>query len=850
MPRIFLPALLVLALLLGSALAADFTQLREDNWEAYVPLGKEVDAIYGDFVLRNQHLMAVIAQPLASRNANMTVRGVGGCLIDLTETSSPNDQLSCYYPGAGRFQFAGEDGKPAAVRVVASGQSVQHTNSISGKTISLEIDAQPIAGRPRLTVRYTIADDATFLLVETIYTNPTDKPVEDEMSDSIRADKTFKTGVDDPNYCFWADDEWFRQAYGIAVRGYRLETAGQRGALIKLFKDGSDKLELKSGQSHTIVRKVFVAPSLLTLAGRVLQDAGQKVRKVTLTVRDPDPVDHARFTLLERSKPFPTVAHTDANGRIEFQLLAESEYAYEVMSLDGRQAKGEIPNGPDLEIPVSLAKPSRVVARITNERGQPTPAKVSFTGKDGTKDPDWGPDTADTAVKNVFYTHTGTFEQTIAPGKYDVIVSYGPEHDAVFQSIVVLPGQDTYISAVLKRTVNTTGWISADFHNHSSPSGDNTSSQLGRVQNLLCEHVEFAPCTEHNRIDTYVPHLKKLGVMQLMATCTGMELTGGPLPVNHQNAFPLLHKPHTQDGGAPVTDVDPVIQVERLAFWDNKSDKLVQMNHPNLPQILGDRNEDGQPDAGFERMFGFVDCIEIHPPQGIFTPPAKGPDGKLERNPIFHWMQMLNLGYRNAGVINTDSHYNHHESGYFRNFIKSATDDPAKIDTMEMVHMAEQGHVVVSTGPFLSVEAATATADGKILKAIPGDSLVATEGEVQLAIKVQCPNWFDVNRVQVFLNGRPAKDLNFTRKTTPDRFMDDTVRFAASLPVKTAADTHIIVATIGEGLTLGPVMGPNYGGKLPPVAVSNPIFVDIDGKGFTPNRDMLDLPLALAPSRQ
>jgi hypothetical protein len=271
------------------------------------------------------------------------------------------------------------------------------------------------------------------------------------------------------------------------------------------------------------------------------------------------------------------------------------------------------------------------------------------------------------------------------------------------------------------------------------------------------------------------------------------------------------------------------------------------MNHPNLLQILGDRNEDGQPDAGFERMFGFVDVIEIHPPQGIFTPPTKGDDGKLTRNPIFHWMQMLNLGYRRTAVINTDAHYNYHESGYFRNFIKSTTDDPAHIDTMEMVHESERGHLVVSTGPFLSVEATAPTSDGRVVTAIPGDNLAATEGTCTLSVRVQCPNWHDINRVQVFLNGRPAPELNFTRRTTPDRFSDNTVRFEAKLPVKVAADTHIIVAAIGEGLTLGPVMGPNYGGKLPPVAVSNPIFADVDGNGFVPNRDLLDVPVALAP---
>ena len=109
--------------------------------------------------------------------------------------------------------------------------------------------------------------------------------------------------------------------------------------------------------------------------------------------------------------------------------------------------------------------------------------------------------------------------------------------------------------------------------------------------NLLCEHIEFAPCTEHNRIDTYVPHLKRLRHRATMATCTGMELTGGPLPVNHQNAFPLHPSSRARrTAAAPVTDTDPVVQIERLALWDNKSDKLVQMNHPNLPQILGDRD--------------------------------------------------------------------------------------------------------------------------------------------------------------------------------------------------------------------------------------------------------------------
>jgi len=287
------------------------------------------------------------------------------------------------------------------------------------------------------------------------------------------------------------------------------------------------------------------------------QLAGSKVSRTTVAVGEPAAVPQAKVVVTRSGQPYAT-GRTNAAGKLEF-LLPAGPFENEVTSIDGRVALGTLTSGQEEPLMVSLGKPSHVVAAITNSAGQPSPAKVSFSGKEGTKNPDWGPDSGEIAVKNVYYTHTGSFKQVIAPGKYDVIVSYGPEHDAVFTSIEVPLGGDAELKAALKRSVDTTGWISSDFHSHSSPSGDNTSSQLGRVLNLFCEQIDFAPCTEHNRIDTYVPHLRKLGIEGRMATCTGMELTGGLLPVNHQNAFPLLWKPRTQDGGAPVTDTDPVV---------------------------------------------------------------------------------------------------------------------------------------------------------------------------------------------------------------------------------------------------------------------------------------------------
>jgi hypothetical protein len=164
---------------------------------------------------------------------------------------------------------------------------------------------------------------------------------------------------------------------------------------------------------------------------------------------------------------------------------------------------------------------------------------------------------------------------------------------------------------------------------------------------------------------------------------------------------------------------------------------------------------------------------------------------------------------------------------------------------MDMVHASEAGHLVMTNGPFMEVSLrATKPADEGNAEGIPGDDVRAPGGEAEIKVRVQCPNWFDINRVQVFVNGRPDEKLNFTRRTTPDRFGDGVVKFEGTIPLALSSDAHIIVACAGEGLELGPVMGPGPG-KAMPVAVSNPIFVDVDGEGFQANGDLLDRPLPL-----
>ena len=133
-------------------------ELTEQNWDRLIPRGKEVDAIYGDTVLQNSHLRAVIARPVATRNANMTVRNVGGCLIDLTVRAHESDQLSAFFPGRRAFAFSALEVSSEAAASANRG-GISASSSTGRVTVSAEgTDAKPAytvtwewssIGRPR-----------------------------------------------------------------------------------------------------------------------------------------------------------------------------------------------------------------------------------------------------------------------------------------------------------------------------------------------------------------------------------------------------------------------------------------------------------------------------------------------------------------------------------------------------------------------------------------------------------------------------------------------------------------------------------------------------------------------------
>jgi hypothetical protein len=142
--------------------------------------------------------------------------------------------------------------------------------------------------------------------------------------------------------------------------------------------------------------------------------------------------------------------------------------------------------------------------------------------------------------------------------------------------------------------------------------------------------------------------------------------------------------------------------------------------------------------------------------------------------------------------------------------------------------------MILTSGPYLEVE----TADG----VFPGGHARAND-EIELKIRVQCASWVDVDRVQVLVNGRAEPALNFTRKTHPKWFSDEVLKFDRSILIPLDEDAHLVVVAYGENFDLKKGYGSSSQSAMNPCAYNNPIFVDVDGNGFTPNGDSLGFPL-------
>ena len=797
-----------------------------------MPEGKEADGLPGDFVLRNNKIHALVSGSQPFRRANMTTDYASvlqGCLYDLDLRGAANDQLTVLRPGS-------ETGYVSLVRVAE--------NSSRGAATVEAVRTAAMGDGLYSRHEYRLEPDWQYLLISSTYRN------ESSEAKMIAPVPTWK-GLES------------EQVVGAMLVGDSVDPFDKRGYAVA-SADGEnmpEEVALQPGEEKTFRIRVAVGDSPLQAYGVLAAENGP-VGEVEGSVVDEagNPAIHGALLATLEGKQ---VRHyPDSDGRVVFLLPSGNHtLRFEDIGREPVEQQITVKRTGTARIDMEVSNASTVKVAIRDASGNPSPGKVQFIGIDGTETPNFGTVYRVHGGHHQYQTHNGLVTQQVPPGNYLLRVTLGPEYDMVEKRIQVAPGQTVDVEATLERTVETTGWVSTDYHAHSTPSGDNYCNTTDRIINFAAEHIEFAPTTEHQRLYDWTPQIEALGLGDRIKTVSGIELTGSG---QHFNSFPIEPDPLEQNGGAPLWQFDPRINAIVLRNWGTPTladgsridpavnargrvrlfggspDRWVQANHPNVGRVFFDRNQDGVEDGGFVGFEELIDAAEVWSAEILNLNPNY--NTRSGANRTFGWLQMLNQGRHVWCVAVSDAHRIFDNGvGGWRTFVPSSTDAPAEIDYKEIIRNSKAGRMMITNGPFLKVT----TDDG-----LPIGSSVIREGFIDLKIHVQTPNWLEIDRVQVLVNGRQPEQYNFRKREIPSMFRDGVVSFDETIRITLQQDAHLIVVAMGEQSNIEKGWGLSPYGRMHPVAYTNPIYVDVNHNGFQANGDTLGHPLITSPSSE
>jgi hypothetical protein len=452
------------------------------------------------------------------------------------------------------------------------------------------------------------------------------------------------------------------------------------------------------------------------------------------------------------------------------------------------------------------------------DTGQPIPCKLTLIGVDGTPDPrftknDIGRQEGDGSV--VAYDRIlsigGIGVVHVPAGTYDIYVSRGPEWDlAVERKVKIGAGKSVVLSARLKHVVDTAGWLSADFHVHAAHSSDSHVPMHDRVYEFVSDGVELITSTDHNVVSNYQPVIAELGVGQYLASMTGDELTTNGW--GHFGAFPLPHELESAGQGAVLVRG----RGPRDFFGDVRSraaEAVIDVHHPRIDGEIGYFNIGGF-DAHLDRAtrtgFSFdFDAVEVL--NGYQDSERRSVDKMID-----DWFGLLAHGHIVTATGNSDTHHlDHNIGGYPRNYVRVQEDKPQALrDPLEVPRAVKGHHVQFTTGPFVVLHVGGAGI---------GDVAAAKGGHAKAEIEVRAAPWVSVSTVTLYIDGHEVK-----RWAVPPG--KDAVRFRASWDIQIARDGWLVVRVDGAE-PLAPVVGDRKRFDVRPIALTNPVFLDVDGNG-------------------
>lgn len=664
----------------------------------------------------------------------------------------------------------------------------------------------------------------------------------------------------------------------------------------------------------TVARDFFIAEDLgavsnLIEASRAAR-LGSALADVTVTVRQGGaPVEAARVVFEEESgkAAFVTAADGTAKGQLPARTYVVSAWApgHAPTAKQTVTLSAVTPSAVSFELPPSRSL--HVTVREAN--GGPMPAKVTVLCTNGP--------CATPRSKLVLYTDvpkdplpdfiadigwvgpSGSATFALPPDAYVVLVSRGPEYSVSPNDYPAVPGHavdlrtaDASLDAVLAHVVDTTGWMSADFHVHAVYSPDSIVDNATRALTFAGDGVDVLVSTDHDVVTDFGPVIRATGLSPFLASVAGAEAS--PMEWGHYNAFPL-----TPDPADPVSHgaVDwaggdgPTLTVGGIfAEFRRKGALTVQVNHPRGslggfsylridtdtlathadPALMRMPEQPGATAGDTKLITDDFDTFEVlNPGEDDLDGAGAAAHGRFN-----DWFTLLSRGKLTGGTGVSDTHYALLATGW-RTWVQVDTDDPAQLTGPLLSARVNAMRATTSNGPFVTLRAYRVDAGGAMVT-MPvgvGGTVPPDARDLGVEVDVQVPSYLDVTRVELYMHVEdddarcpidPASPEARTTRVACDGVMNtnwpassvtasQTValtpadletavtehgvayrRYRRRVTFRLPSPTHDnwLVAFVYGSRSLAPVLYPYDASPSRPFAFTNPVLIDADGNGY------------------
>jgi hypothetical protein len=469
----------------------------------------------------------------------------------------------------------------------------------------------------------------------------------------------------------------------------------------------------------------------------------------------------------------------------------------------------------------------KVKVSIRNRAGAFVPGKTTFIGLDPTRTPYFRPENPLETNNNHEYFKNSCFplaeglEVDLPVGTYMISASRGPEYTLDQRVVEVLKDSLQEVVFEIDKIIEGTNLISVDPHLHTLNS-DGSMTIAERIKSVVAEGVDVAISTDHNTLSDYPSVLKKLGLGEYIAVLIGQEVT--PLDVNQVympefNRFPLRMREREPGNGA--IDIR-FFENNTPIFWESRRKDpraLIQVNHPRRRGYGYFTYYQLDPETAATALKGFdmsFDLLEV------MNGPFFSHDNNRNSEVIADWLHLLNRGYYFPIVGSSDSHgIDRDEPGYARTYVFYDGAKGAGLDIDTLLRALKKGRSFISNGPVVQFMVNR--------QYLPGDSFTVRDGTLDIWIKIQSAPWISVHEVRVIINGE--RKIILPVKAPRNQILKLEERISLNIQY----DSYIAIEVLGNE-TLFPVVQrkvKNEGYECGPLpyALTNPIFVDVDGNG-------------------